>query len=342
MPGTKEHVSGVDEISITEALVSLRSKKPASLYVFAPGDDYFIPQAKEAARSQVAENAQAFDYAEFDGYDSNVDGITEFLETEGFGSGRKVLIINDLEEKAGKRLGGLAAMFLRGGTSTLIFADPARLPTVLLSKAFVITNYAVSPANVRNWVRKRLGGREIEGQAMHELIERTAGSFFLMRSEIEKLLSYTTGTITIADVRDVVPRCHVAAASDLVEAVSLRKVDQTNRAFKDLAVSGAAGTAILYDVEQGFMRLLNAKLVSRSIRPKADLRSWCLRAQHQYLDDYTLNALLAAAGHIKLQELEEILQYLEDIEYQTKKGLISNPLTALERLLSLLSVTMMQ
>ena len=160
-----------------------------------------------------------------------------------------------------------------------------------------------------------------------------------MRSEIDKLLAYTAATVTVADVREVVPRCHTAAAAGLVEAISLRKYDRATVALYDLSASGAPDTTILYDVELGFVRLLTAKLVSKSNRPKADLRGWCLRTQHQYLDDYTLSALLTAANHIKLSELEAMLERLEEIEYQTKKGLTSSALVALEQFLSAVVLT---
>jgi DNA polymerase III delta subunit len=335
MTGAKGFSSAMrSEISVTEALTSLRSRKPASLYVFAPGDDYFIPQAREAARSQVAEAFRAFDYAEYEGREDNLDGIREFLGSESFGSGHKVLVIENLEDKMAKRLGTLAALLPSAAAITVLFADPAKVPDELLKKARVVTNYSVPPAAVRSWIRKRLEGRQIEDQAVHELMERTANSFFLMRSEIDKLLAFTDAAITVADVREVVPRSHAAAAADLVEAVSLRKFDRAARALEDLAASGASDTTVLYDVELGFMRLLNAKLVSRSNRPKGDLRSWCLRAQHQYLDDYTLTALLSAAGSVKLREIEGLLERLEEIEYDTKKGLTSSALVALEQLLS--------
>jgi DNA polymerase III delta subunit len=335
MTGAKGFSSAMrSEISVTEALTSLRSRKPASLYVFAPGDDYFIPQAREAARSQVAEAFRAFDYAEYEGREDNLDGIREFLGSESFGSGHKVLVIDNLEDKMAKRLGTLAALLPSAAAITVLFADPAKVPDELLKKARVVTNYSVPPAAVRSWIRKRLEGRQIEDQAVHELMERTANSFFLMRSEIDKLLAFTDAAITVADVREVVPRSHAAAAADLVEAVSLRKFDRAARALEDLAASGASDTTVLYDVELGFMRLLNAKLVSRSNRPKGDLRSWCLRAQHQYLDDYTLTALLSAAGSVKLREIEGLLERLEEIEYDTKKGLTSSALVALEQLLS--------
>ena len=339
MTASKGHASDSNDVSVTEGLTSLKGKKPASLYVFAPGDDYFVPQAKEAARSLVAEAFRAFDYAEFDGSDDNIDGIREFLGSESFGSGRKVLVINGLDDKGAKRLGTIAPLFLSGSTTSVIFADPARVPSDMLKKAFVVTNYAVPPSAVRSWIKKRFEGRAVEDQAVHELMERTASSFFLMRSEIDRLLAYSGATITVADVREVVPKCHTAAAADLVEAISLRKYDRAAVAFHDLSDSGAPDTTILYDVELGFMRLLNAKLVSKSNRPKADLRSWCLRAQHQYLDDYTLNALLTAASHIRLSELEAMLDRLEEIEYETKKGLTSSALVALERLLSAVVLT---
>jgi DNA polymerase III delta subunit len=335
MTGAKGFSSAMrSEISVTEALTSLRSRKPASLYVFAPGDDYFIPQAREAARSQVAEAFRPFDYAEYEGREDNFDGIREFLGSESFGSGHRVLVIDNLEDKVAKRLGTLAALLLSAAVITVLFADPVKVPDELLKKARVVTNYSVPPVAVRSWIRKRLEGRQIEDQAVHELMERTASSFFLMRSEIDKLLAFTDTAITVADVREVVPRSHVAAAADLVEAVSLRKFDRAARALEDLAASGASDTTVLYDVELGFMRLLNAKLVSRSNRPKGDLRSWCLRAQHQYLDDYTLTALLSAAGSVKLREIEGLLERLEEIEYDTKKGLTSSALVALEQLLS--------
>jgi DNA polymerase III delta subunit len=328
-----------NEMSITEALTSLRGKKPSSLYVFAPGDDYFIPQAREAARSQVAEAFRPFDYAEYEGREDNVDGIREFLGSESFGSGRKVLVVENLDEKTAKRLGALAPLLLSPAAITIMFADPAKVPEELLKKARVVTNYSVPPAAVRSWIRKRLEGRQIEDQAVHELMERTASSFYLMRSEIDKLLAFTGATITVADVREVVPKSHAAAAADLVEAISLRKFERAARALEDLAASGAPDTTILYDVELGFTRLLNAKLVSKSNRPKADLRSWCLRMQHQYLDDYTLAALLAAAGSVKLRDIEALLERLEDIEYNTKKGLTSSALVALEQLLSATALT---
>jgi len=339
MAAAKGYASGSKEVSVTEGLTSLRGKKPASLYVFAPGDDYFVPQAKEAARSLVAEAFRAFDYAEFEGSDDNVDGIREFLGSESFGSGRKVLVVNGLEDKGAKRLGTMAPLFLSGSTTTVIFADPAKVPSELLKKAYVVTSYAVPPTAVRSWIKKRFEGRAIADQAVHELMERTASSFFLMRSEIDKLLAYTGAAVTVADVREVVPRCHIAAAADLVEAISLRKYDRAATALYDLSASGAADTTILYDVELGFVRLLTAKLVSKSNRPKADLRAWCLRTQHQYLDDYTLSALLTAASHIKLRELEAMLERLEEIEYETKKGLTSSALVALERLLSAVALT---
>ncbi len=323
------------EFSISEALTSLRGRKPASLYVFAPGDEYFIPQVKEAARSQIAEAFQPFDYAEYEGREEDLSTIREFLGGESFGSGRKVLVIDNVEEKTSRHLVDLAKLLLSPAVTTVLFADPAKIPEELLKRAAVITNYSVSASDVRIWIKKRLGGRSIEDQAVHELMGRTASSFFLMRNEIDKLLAFTDTTITVADVREVVPRSHVAAAADLVEAVSLRKFDRATRAFRDLAASGVSDTTVLYDVELGLMRLLNAKLVSRSNRPKADLRSWCLRNQHQYLDDYTLGALLTAAGSVRMREMEEILERLEDIEYDTKKGLTSSALAALEQLLSI-------
>ncbi|MGB9666793.1 MAG: DNA polymerase III subunit delta [Candidatus Cryosericum sp.] len=322
------------ELSVTDALSSIRSKRPASLYVFAPGDDYFVPQVREAARSLVGETFRPFDYAEFEGREENVDAIREFLGSESFGSERKVLVITSLEDKTAKRLAGLTSLFFSAGTTSVVFGDPAKIPPELLAKACVTTNYAVPPAAVRAWIKKRLDGRAMDDQATYELMQRTAGSFFLMRNEIDRLLAYTAEPITLADVREVVPRCHVAAAAALVEAVSLRKYDRVVTALSDLSASGAPDTTILYDVELGFIRLLNAKLVSKSNRPRADLRAWCLRSQHQYLDDYTLTALLKAADHIRLSELELVLEHLEDIEYRAKKGLASNALAALELLLS--------
>ncbi len=340
MAAAKGYASQSNDLSVTEGLTSLRGKKPSSLYVFAPGDDYFVPQAKEAARLLVAQAFRAFDYAEFEGSEDNVDVIREFLGSESFGSGRKVLIINGLEDKGAKRLGTMVPLFLSGSTTTVIFADPAKVPQELLKKAHVVTSYAVPLTAVRSWIKKRVDGRAIDDRAVHELMERTANSFFLMRSEIDRLLAYTGDAITVADVREVVPRCHIAAAADLVEAISLRKYDRAVTALYDLSASGAADTTILYDVELGFVRLLNAKLVSKSNRPKADLRAWCLRTQHQYLDDHTLGALLTAASHIKLRELEAMLERLEEIEYETKKGLTSSALAALQRLLSVVALTM--
>jgi DNA polymerase III delta subunit len=156
MAAAKGYASGFNDVSVTEGLTSLRGKKPASLYVFAPGDDYFIPQAKEAARSLVAQVFRAFDYAEFEGSDDNVDGIREFLGSESFGSGRKVLVINGLEDKGAKRLGTMVPLFLSGGTTTVIFADPAKVPAELLKKAYVVTSYAVPPTAVRSWIKKRI------------------------------------------------------------------------------------------------------------------------------------------------------------------------------------------
>ena len=127
MTAAKGYASGSKEVSVTDGLTSLRGKKPASLYVFAPGDDYFVPQAKEAARSLVAEAFRAFDYAEFDGSDDNVDGIREFLGSESFWSGRNVLVVNGLEDKGAKRLITMAPLFLSDNTTTVIFADPAKV-----------------------------------------------------------------------------------------------------------------------------------------------------------------------------------------------------------------------
>ncbi len=339
MTGSGRAASNHRELSVTQGLSSLRGNNPAAVYVFAPGDDYFMPQARDAARSLVPENMRAFDYAEYDGIEESVDGIVEFLGSPSFGEGRKVLVLDGLDDKTAKRLAAHASLFL-SGPLTVIFADPTRVPGGLLENACVITNYVVPAADMRSWVRKRVGKRMIEDQAVHELIERTAGSFYLMRGEIDKLLAYTDQQITVGDVREVVAKTHTAAAADLVEAISLGRIDRAHVALADLAAAGVADTTVLYDVEAGFMRLLNAKLLSRSNRPKADLRAWCLRAQHQYLDDRSVAAVLAAAAHVKLRDIELLLDRLEDIEYGTKKGRISSALTALEQLLSEVALTM--
>jgi DNA polymerase III delta subunit len=338
MTGSDRTASNHREISVTQGLTSLRGKSPAAVYVFAPGDDYFKPQARDAARSLVPENMRAFDYAEYDGVEESVDDIVEFLGSPSFGQSRKVLVLDGLDEKTAKRLSAHASLFL-SGPLTVIFSDPARVPDGLLDNACVIANYVVPPADVRSWVRKRVGKRLIEDQAVHELLERTAGNFYLMRSEIDKLLAYTDQQITIRDVREVVAKTHTVAAADLVEAISLGRIDRASAALADLAAAGVSDTTVLYDVEMGFMRLLNAKLVSRSNRPKADLKAWCQRTQHQYLDDRSVAAVLAAAARVKLRDIELLLDRLEDIEYRTKKGLISNALTALEQLLSEVALT---
>ncbi|MDO9100542.1 MAG: hypothetical protein Q7V53_07405 [Caldisericota bacterium] len=342
MPVSKGRPQKTGEIGITEALASLRGKHPGVLYVFAPGDEYFVPQAKEAARSQVPTTMLPFDYADFEGREDNIDAFFEFLSTPSFGDHRKVLVIDGVEDKCSKRLGPLLPLMLKSGAITVLFADPGKLPADVVAAADVVTNYKISATSTRSWIRKRFDGRQVEDRAVHELIERTGGSFFLMRNEIDRLLAWTDGPIAVADVRAVVPRSHTAAASDLVEAISLRKYDRAVFAFRDLVASGAPDTTILFDIEQGFLRLANARLISQaSVRPKADLRAWCLRAQHQYLDDYTLDALLAVAGHMKLREIESMLARLETIEFETKKGL-TNAVVALKQLLSEITLTKTQ
>ncbi len=165
-------------------------------------------------------------------------------------------------------------------TTHLVFLEPALLPAkspfvALLAQhpergrrqAFSLPNprSADGQAELAAWIRARAQakGARIDPAAVAALIDLIGNDLRLLDSELEKLAAYSAqGTITLKDVRDLVPLAREAVVWDLIDAIAQKRLGAAMDVLRRLLNEGEPALRIFGLMVSEYRLLIQAKTLA--------------------------------------------------------------------------------
>jgi len=173
-------------------------------------------------------------------------------------------------------------------------------------------------STLEGWIKRRVAG---EGGAISAAAVKMMASFvgenlWVLSSEIEKLLLYTSGRrIDEEDVREVVSYAKEASVFAMVDAIIEGRAQAAVPLLHRLLQEGAAAPYLVVMITRQLRLLLQAKDLSLKGMPPSEIKSRLGLAS-----DYTLNKALAQGRGYSMKRLEQIYRKLLETDLSIKRG----------------------
>ena len=239
-------------------------EKIAPVYVVVGADDYLREQAVKMLSSLVEEDFADFNLSHFSADGGVADAIETLHTYPVFGQYRVVVLsaFQKLTEEDKKAL--KAYIDAPDETSVLVVNCDADVAKSIKGKSVTSVDCsALSDGELAVEVRKICKtppAIDIEDGAIAELAKRTQGAMSRVVSELVKLKSYSVGTVTRDDVRDMVTEDFDFQIYELTDAVSKKDADKAFQVLDTFYKNGIRGVRILNQLYDRYRKMLHAEL----------------------------------------------------------------------------------
>ncbi len=228
-------------MSIRQFQQELSKGFPSPAYLFYSSDDFMLYEAKTTIKDKHHSDAFNFDVFDVKSPDNKpMEQIIDILNTMPFLSGRRVVIIENIQKLSKKDIKKLEEYLTNpANTSLLIMLFEGASPR--LFDASVIKNIKEISLNVLekdipSWIREtaKRKGIEFTDRAIEYLIICVGTDMGMLYSEIEKFSSWNADKIDIDDVKGMVYAGAEYSAFDLINALKKRDAAEVFRIFESM------------------------------------------------------------------------------------------------------------
>jgi DNA polymerase-3 subunit delta len=185
-------------------------------------------------------------------------------------------------------------------------------------KATVKTFPRMKNSELQKWIQKRVkeGGGSISSQAVDLLIRHVGSNLWIMSSEIEKLVLFTSGRrIEGEDVDRVVSGVREVNVFAMVDAVLEFKARVAEQALHQLLQRGAAPAYLLVMLSRQVRMIVLAKEMRGQRKPETEIQS-----RLGLTSDYALRKTLEQAGRCSMERLRRLYHKLLETDLSIKTG----------------------
>lgn len=311
------------------------------LYLLYGEDDFTAHQALNEIKKTVGdETALATNTALLDGSQVTVEEIKRVSETMPFLAEKRLVIINGLlgrfetrNSSGRKRTGGAG----RRGEYQPLAECLANIPdfsiVVLLDgktdkknplfrelsgQATVKSFPLLRGKYLTSWIegKVRLAGSSITEPAVELLARFVGGNLWIMTSEIEKLVLFTTGRrIEEEDVRQVVSYAQEASVFTMVDAILEFRVGTAQRLLQQLLQQGASPAYLLVMVVRQVRIIVRVKDLRRQRRSEIEIKN-----RLGIVNDFVYRKALEQSARYSLERLKEVYHRLLEADLSMKTG----------------------
>lgn len=229
------------------------------------GEEEFLKQSYKRRLREAVAGDDAMNYNYFEGKGLDVRELLSLASTMPFFSERRLIIVEDsgfFKAAADELVQGLPEV---PDTSCMVFVESAVDKRSRLYKKVKELGYAAEfkkqdAAQLARWAGGILAqnGRKITGSAMEFFLERTGDDMETIRSELEKLISYTMGReeVTWEDVEAITTVQVTNKIFDMVNAIVTGKTRAAMDLYEDLLTLKEPPMRILFLIARQFNQLL--------------------------------------------------------------------------------------
>lgn len=238
-----------------------------NVYLIYGEEEYLKKQYRDKLKTAIVGD-DTINYAYFEGNKILVRDVLSVAETLPFFADHRLIII----ENSGfiKSSNEELADYIKSIPDYLIlvFIENAidkrnKVYKAIAEKGYITEMNAPSTGQLQAWVTGILkaDGKVIEKKAIDLLLSKTGAGMDLIRTELEKLISYCIDRkeITAQDVEEVCVAQTVNKVFDMVAAIGNKKTEEALKLYYDLLTLKEAPMRILYLIVRQFNGLLQTK-----------------------------------------------------------------------------------
>ncbi len=313
------------------------------LYILSGQDDFSLNKTLEEIKRDIGTSAVlATSTTTLDGQQVTLEQLRNVCETVPFLAGKRLVVIKGLLERFERRgesrrqrkttrvnnqqneLKSLIACMGRIPESTILVLIEGRLsnnnPLVrqLAEKAVVKSFPLLRASQLHQWIQGRLReeGGSISVQAADLLAKLVGSNLWIMASEINKLVLFTSGRrIETEDVKAVVSYTQQVDVFAMVDAIIESKAELAEQLLEQLLRRGEAPAYLLFMLSRQLHMIVRAGALSKQRRPKTEIQS-----RLGLTSEFALDKTLEQARKYSLPRLKEVYRYLLEADLSIKTG----------------------
>ncbi len=313
------------------------------MYILSGQDDFSLAQSLKEIKEEMGDQAiLAAGTTTLDGQQVTLDQLRTVCETVPFLAGRRLVIIKGLLERFEPRgksrrqrkttrvtdrqneYKSLSVCIGEMPDSTILVLIESRITNnnplfrELTGKAVVKTFPLLRDAELRQWIQRRVKeeGGSLSPQAVDLLTKLVGGNLWIMASEINKLVLFTSGRrIEEEDVKAVVSYAQQTNVFAMVDAIVEFKAELAEQLLQQLLQRGDAPAYLLFMLSRQMQMIVRARELRKQGQPKIEI-------QHKLglTSGFALGKTLEQASRYSLPRLKEVYHRLLEADLSIKTG----------------------
>ena len=313
------------------------------LYILSGQDDFSLGGSLEEIKRGIGDQALlAANTTILDGQQVTLDQLRAVCETVPFLSERRLVIVNGLLERfepKSKSSGQkkitpvanqqneyklLVTYISKIPDSTILVLIDGRLGRnnplfrALSARAEVKTFPLLRNTELRKWIQRRVieDGGSISPGAVDLLVKLVGSNLWIMKSEINKLVLFTSGRrIEEEDVKRVVSYAHQANVFAMVDAILEFKAGIAEQSLHQLLEGGAAPAYLLVMLLRQLRMVVRVKELRGQGKPEVEIQN-----KLGLTSEFALRKTLEQASRYSWERLKEVYHKLLETDLSIKTG----------------------
>jgi len=313
------------------------------LYILSGQDDFSLTHSLNEIKGEVGDQAiLAAGTTTLDGQQVTLDQLRTVCETVPFLAGRRLVIIKGLLERFEPRgrsrrqrkttrvtdqqneYKSLSACIGEMPDSTILVLIESRITNnnplfrELADKAVVKSFPLLRDAELRQWIQRHVKeeGGSLSPQAVDLLTKLVGSNLWIMTSEINKLVLFTSGRrIEEEDVKAVVSYTQQTNVFAMVDAIVEFKAELAEQLLQQLLQRGDAPVYLLFMLSRQMQMIVRARELRKQGKTRIEIQN-----KLGLTSGFALGKTLEQASRYSLPRLKEVYHRLLEADLSIKTG----------------------
>ncbi len=293
------------------------------------GEETFLKKSYKNKLKEAVLGDDTMNYHYFEGKGLNLSEIMGLADTMPFFAEKRLILIEDSGLFKGSADELVQYLPNIPDTTCMLFVENQVDKRSRMYKAVKKVGYAAEmtrqdSGQLARWAAGLLAkeGKKITGSTMELFLSKTGDDMENIRSELDKLISYTLGrdVITAQDVETICTTQVTNKIFDMVTAISSRRTRQAMELYEDLLILREPPMRILFLIARQFNQLLLVKDMSEKGIAKSEM------ASRLKLPPFVVGKMLPQARAFTREQMLSYVRLCVDTEEAVKQGRLQDRL----------------
>lgn len=298
-----------------------------NIYLLYGEENYLRNQYRDKLMKALNPNEDTINVSSYLGKDISAGEIIDLAETMPFLSDRRVILIEDSGLFASGGVNEKLADYMKTvpETTFFVFSEENVDKRLKMYKAVNANGHCAefgrqSSETLKVWVIKMLrnNGLQITGPAYAEFINRTGNDMLVIKSEIDKLISYAYGkdSVSISDVCAICTPKIEDKIFDMLDNIMVGRADLAMKQYGDLLELQEEPEHILYMIIRELRLMLHVKVMNKENVSVKET------ASNLKVEDFVVKKLLSQTAKVPKKNIERAIEAAVQTEENSRRGIM--------------------